>query len=347
MTQILIADHNNDRQQLLAQFLSSNGYTVLTASNGAQAMKIVLREAPEILIVEWSLQGISGLDLCSFVREHEGVGRICVILLGVQKWKMDDGEWNWSEENIIDGLGAGADDYLARPINNNELLARIRSGLRIVELGGTMDEQNIALYLRSSQLAVANQKLEEANKKLRVATATDELTGLLNRREGNNRIREYWASGMRHDVPLACVLVDIDDFKSFNDTHGHAVGDAVLCHTAKMLRTYSREDEVVCRWGGEEFLILCPQSTVQAAFDGANRLVSEIANRPLCCAVSGRRSGCKSTMHITISAGVAERESTMALPKDLIKAADEAMYAAKEAGKNRVHKASPVTCSIV
>lgn len=327
MTQILIADHDNDRQQLLAQLLSSNGYTVLTASNGAQAIKTVLSEAPEILIAEWSLQGINGLDLCSFVREHEGVGHICVIFLASSEWTMrEGGEWNWVEENLIVGLGAGADDYLIRPFHEKELLARIRSRLRIVELSRTMDEQHLALYLRGTQLALSNQKLEAANEQLRMAAATDELTRLFNRREGGRRLREYWASATRHNVPLACILIDIDDFKAFNDIHGHGVGDAVLQHTADVLQRFSRTDEVVCRWGGEEFLILCPRSTVRAAFDGANRLVREISDRFL-PHDTGR-------LHITISAGVAERECAMKKLEEMIKAADTAMYAAKNTGKN-------------
>ena len=303
MAQILIAD-NTERQQPLVQLLSSCGYTVLTASNGVQATRSVLSEAPEILIASWSLPQMDGLELCRFVRGRESAGYTYVILLGADK------------EKVVEALHAGADDYLVRPVNEIELLARIRSGQRVVELHRNMDKQNVALHLRSTQLALTNERL-------RIIATTDELTELVNRREGFERIREHWASAVRHSVPLACILVDIDNFKMLNDTHGHAVGDAALRHTADTLRKFSRADEVVCRWGGEEFLILCPQATAQTALGGASRLVREVADRPL------------DDMHITISAGVAERGRAMKSPEEMIKIADDAMYAAKNAGKNR------------
>ena len=301
---ILIADNNDKSRVALAHRLSSSGYEVLTASDGRQAMHIVLKDAPDILVASWSLPQMYGLELCRFIRGRESIGYTYVILLGTDK------------EKVVEGLQAGANDYLAKPVNEDELLARICSGQRIVELHRNMDKQNVALHLRSTQLALTNERL-------RIIATTDELTELVNRREGFERIREHWASAVRHSVPLACILVDIDNFKMLNDTHGHAVGDAALRHTADTLRKFSRADELVCRWGGEEFLILCPQATAQTALGGASRLVREVADRPL------------DDMHITISAGVAERGRAMKSPEEMIKIADDAMYAAKNAGKNR------------
>lgn len=320
MTRILIADNNTDTRQSLAHRLSSVGYEVLTASDGLRAMRLVLEEDPGILLAEWSLPRMDGLELCCFVRKHEGARYTYVILLGTE------------EEKVVEGLQAGADDYLTRPFNENELLARIRSGQRIVELHRDMDKQNVSLHLHGAQLSIANEQL-------RIMATTDRLTGLVNRWEGDKRIREYWASATRHNVPLACMLIDIDGFKVFNDTYGHAMGDSVLRNTAETLRELSRTDEIVCRWGGEEFLILCPQATIQTAFDGANRLVREIADRPLL--YDGGR------LCVTISAGVAERRCDMERPEEMIKIADDALYAAKKAGKNRVHTAGPVTCTSV
>ena len=210
-------------------------------------------------------------------------------------------------------------------------MARVRAGERIIQLQADLERRNREVHRINAEMEITHHKLAEANAKLNLMATTDELTGLTNRREAMARLAHAWAAADRHGHPLACIALDIDHFKSFNDGHGHALGDLVLKKTARILQRTARKDEPVCRMGGEEFLVLCEQSTEAMAAVGAERLRTAIESGVVQCDDLDLR--------VTVSLGVAERTPEMRDPDHLLKAADEALYAAKHSGRNRVCRA--------
>jgi diguanylate cyclase (GGDEF)-like protein len=211
-------------------------------------------------------------------------------------------------DSRVEGLRIGADDYVSKPFDERELLARVGGMLRIKQLH---DDVQLAKS-RLARLAVQ-----------------DELTGLYNYRYLHTRLAEEFKRAERYRDPLACAMIDIDKFKSFNDAHGHDVGDAVLAEVAERLRGAVREIDVVARYGGEEFLLVLPSTHFSGALTVADRVWRAVGGVPL------RKEG--KELSITISVGVALYPSRDVRTKDqLLKAADRALYQAKEDGRNRI-----------
>ena len=308
---ILVVDDDAFILSMLTKYLSDAGYEVLTASTGVEALRIIHSEGCPLVITDWMMPEMDGLDLCRAIRASEGVGFAYVIMLTAQT----------DEDSLAKAFDAGADDYLAKPCRKQELLARLKAGVRALTSEAKVAMQQLAIHKTNAELETLNDKLQ------RMAT-TDELTGLPNRREAMARLADYWAAANRADEPLACMMLDIDHFKRCNDTHGHDVGDAVLRDTARVLKRCARAGETVFRLGGEEFVVLCPGATTETAAVGADRLRAAVeANR----IEQGRVS-----LGVTISVGVAERSHRSSSPDDLLKLADGALYEAKRSGRNRV-----------
>ncbi len=316
---ILIVDDDPFALTLLGRYLTDAGHSVVTAPNGAEALRMLLADGPPIVITDWSMPVMDGLELCRAIRSHEGIAFAYVIMLTATGPDTDQ---------ITAVFDAGADDYLCKPFKHKELLARLRAGERIVRLHQTVERRNRELHRVNAQMAVAYSQLGEANEKLNRLVMTDELTGLINRREAIARLSSAWAAAERRGSQLSCIMMDIDRFKHCNDAYGHAAGDAVLKETSRILRAAARRDESVCRIGGEEFFVICPQSSADQAAVGAERLRRAVADSIV--HVHGLE------LRMTISAGVAERTPAMHSPDDMLRAADHALYAAKHSGRNRV-----------
>jgi two-component system, cell cycle response regulator len=308
---ILVVDDDAAALQLLERYLRNAGYDVVTAANGAEALNIDLAVAPQMIITDWMMPELNGLELCRRLRAHPDLGFVYVIVLTAQA----------ERDRVVEALNAGADDYLTKPYGREELLARVRAGQRIVHLQAD-------LATRNREIAQTNTQLSLVNEKLRVMSVTDELTGLANRREALTRLAECWALAGRYGDPLSCMVADLDYFKRLNDTYGHAAGDRALKEIARRLQESVRAGELVCRLGGEEFLILCPRASVHAAQAAAERLRAAVAAAPV--------DWDGAQLPVTISLGVAERTAAMPSQEHLLKAADDALYAAKAAGRNRV-----------
>lgn len=311
---ILVADDDRATLLLLARYLESAGYRVLTASNGAEAMRVLLAEGPQIVLADWVMPEMDGIELCRAIREHEGAGFVYTIILTA----LND------EDRLVTAFDAGADDFLVKPLNRKELLARVRAGDRIVRLERDLAARTREMHLQNAQLAIVNDKLN-------TMAITDELTGLFNRRAAMDRLREVWAGAVRHGQPLACISLDIDHFKSINDTHGHDFGDLVLRDVARVLRDATRLGESCCRVGGEEFLIICPTTTAEMGGRAGERLRLAVEKHQI--------RKLDKTLNVTVSLGVAERTPTMEAIDDMLKQADDALYIAKRSGRNRVHVA--------
>jgi two-component system cell cycle response regulator len=233
------------------------------------------------------------------------------------------------EDQVVEAYEAGVDDYLTKPINPKILLARLRAGERVVGLQNEIEADREDILRFAAELAMTNRRLEEA-------ALLDSLTGIPNRRYAMERIHQEWAAADRGARPLACMVIDVDHFKQVNDNYGHDTGDMVLQRVADILKHTARTHDVCCRLGGEEFLVVCPDSDAAAAAQCAERLRQAVA--------AMRVSVGNVALQVTVSVGVAARASGMSSPDVLIKEADRAVYRAKEEGRNRtcVHQPRPM-----
>ncbi|MCG8404228.1 MAG: diguanylate cyclase [Phycisphaerales bacterium] len=314
---ILIVDEDPADLKLITEMVKELGIEILTAATGQEALRVIASEEPRIVITDLTMPEMNGLQLCETLRRHEGIRFIYIIVVtGRGSGKM------------IEAFNAGADDFLTKPLNKDELLVRLRAADRIVCMESDLAKRTREVHRTNAEMAVAHKQLNRANERLREMATTDELTSLLNRREAMSRLSELWAARDRYDQNFSCIMVDIDHFKSFNDLHGHAAGDEVLKETAELFMKNIRQTDNACRIGGEEFLILCSNVGVDGAAVCAEKLRVEIEEHAYMYH--------HEELKVTVSLGVAEPTPDMEGPDDLLKAADKALYRSKDLGRNRV-----------
>jgi len=308
---VLAVDDDPTSLKLLEHLLVRSGHVVSVARDGTAALQLALEANPQVVIADWLMPGMDGLELCRALRRIEAGRDIFFLLLTGRV----------EEDRVVEAFDAGVDDFVTKPFNPRILLARLKGGQRVIELKQQVE---------SERSTVRNQvaELGQLTRKLRTAAMTDVLTELPNRRYALKKLEQEWDSSVRNDRPLSVIMVDVDHFKQVNDTHGHGIGDLVLRETAGVLRDHSRLGEEPTRLGGEEFLVICPNTNLQQARACAERLrVAVAAHEMRGGAYAGR---------ITVSLGVAARGPEAKSIDALIKGADEAVYAAKSAGRNQV-----------
>ncbi len=304
---ILVVDDHPDNIQVLRARLEARGYIVDEAADGEQALeRIYASPQPHLILLDVMMPKIDGFEVVRRMKSDESLPFIPVIM----QTALD------TTESMVQGLDAGADDYISKPINFRELDARVKSLLRIQSL--------------QASLAQREKELSEANAQLLVMSSTDVLTGVSNRRALEQRLHEMWEHSQRLREPLSLVMCDIDHFKRVNDEYGHQAGDTVLQQFAQLLETEAREIDSVGRYGGEEFVLLLPGTVLDAAVTFAERLRGCVEEREF-------TYGEDKTLHRTMSCGVASWPHPLVVDQEaLIWAADEALYVAKESGRNRV-----------
>jgi diguanylate cyclase (GGDEF)-like protein len=254
---------------------------------------------------------MDGIELTKALRQTKiGKGIFMLVLTGFE-----------DDERLIEAFEAGVDDFMPKPLKPRVLAARLRAGQRIIKLQQEIERDREEIRHFAAELAVTNRRLQEV-------ALTDVLTGFPNRRYGMERLQQEWAVAGRTGRPMACLMVDLDEFKLINDTYGHDVGDMVLKQTATALKKGLRTQDVICRTGGDEFLIICPDTNLQAALVCAERVRRSVEGLPIATGMLQLKS--------TISIGVATRDSGMNDAGDLIKRADQGAYLAKQRGRNRV-----------
>ena len=302
---ILVVDDHEDNIELLRARLEARGYDVEGASDGEQALEAVVRVCPDLILLDVMMPKIDGIEVVRRLKANRALPFIPVIM----QTALD------STENKVEGLDAGADDYITKPINFAELEARVNSLLRIKKL--------------QTELASREKELSELNDRLREISLTDGLTKVDNRRSLEERLHEMWEHSLRLHEPIAIVMCDIDKFKSVNDTYGHQAGDSVLKEFAQLLKGEAREIDRVGRYGGEEFLLILPGTVLDAAVTFAERLREKVENHTF--------SYAGGTLNRTMSCGVAASPHPRVKDQEgLLRAADDALYVAKETGRNRV-----------
>jgi diguanylate cyclase (GGDEF)-like protein len=307
---ILLADHDPSSLAFLERFLVLSGHRVRCATDARSALYAFFEHAPPLVIVDAALPDFGGLELCRRLRQTSA-GRQCYVIMLTPP---DD------EETLLRLFEAGVDDFVTKPFAARPLFARIRASLRVVSLQHKVNSDRDEIHRVHAELAVAHRRLEQD-------ALTDVLTGLPNRRYLIDRLAHDWAAARRGGTPLACMVVDIDHFKAVNDTYGHDVGDEVLRSVGTVLQRHVRGTDVVCRFGGEEFVVITAtdfDSALQFA-ERLRRAIEEEMPRPL-----------PFDRPLTVSIGVDVRSPHTRSPEALLKAADEGLFLAKRNGRNCV-----------
>ena len=296
---ILVADDDPINRVLLQRFLANWNYEVDLAANGAEAWEILKREdAPKLAILDWMMPGMDGPEICREVRNLNNRSYVYILLLTGNNEKGD----------IIAGLDSGADDYLTKPFDANELKARLRAGRRILEL---------------------QEQLLSTNGELKFQAEHDSLTGMWSRAKVLETMRTELGRAHREGTAVGIILADLDHFKGINDTYGHMAGDAVLRETAKRMRSSVRPYDTIGRYGGEEFLIVVPGCDQSNAVKRAEQLRLAVGTEPA--------NTSEGMISVTLSLGVTVSGVPMLHEAErLVRAADVALYEAKSGGRNQV-----------
>lgn len=309
---ILVVDDHPDNLEIIAVRLQSRGFEIDTATNGQEALDKVLANPPQLILLDVMMPLMDGYEVSRRIKQDENLPYIPIILVTARD----------STQDKVEGLDAGADDYLTKPINFPELEARVRSMLRIKRLQDELDQKN--------------RELEVVNKRLRKLSITDGLTELFNHRHVHELLHEEFERSNRSGEPMAVAMMDLDRFKHINDTYGHPTGDVILYETADILRETAREIDMSGRYGGEEFIVILPGADEEAAEQFAERVRASVEDHVF-------RDEAQE-VRMTVSGGVASYPTPgVDQPDLLIKRADQALYAAKEGGRNRIVRSSTLS----
>jgi len=294
---VLVAEDDAMFRRILQSWLTTWGYEVTMAEDGAQAWAILQQEIrPQVLILDWMMPALNGLELCSKVRERNQTPYQYILLATAKDAKQD----------LVRGLEAGADDYLTKPFDRSELKARLRACNRI-------------LTLQDDQI--------QAHEQLRFQATHDALTGLWNRGEILQMLRRELERSARSLTTTGILMLDIDHFKAINDTYGHLTGDAVLREVTQRISKAVRSYDSIGRYGGEEFVIVLPGCSREQVDLGAERVRAAVDAGPV-------RVN-ESQIAVTVSIGAAVTTHGAISDEEILAAADAALYRAKEIGRNR------------
>ncbi|RKY92859.1 diguanylate cyclase response regulator [candidate division KSB1 bacterium] len=303
---ILVVDDIAINLELQKAYLTAAGYEVIEAKSGQEALQKVRDEKPDLILLDVMMPKMSGYEVCKILKNDPETQFIPIIMVTALT----------SVEDKIRGIEAGADDFISRPFNKTELMARVKSLLRIKFL--------------QDQLHQRMQELSEARERLQQLAITDGLTGLFNYRYFREQLEHEINRAERHNLDVSLVMMDIDFFKYYNDRNGHLAGDEVLKHIANILCSNVRKIDIAARYGGEEFALILPETDKNSAVIVAEKIRKLIEDDPI--PHEERQPNGK----LTISMGVSNFPDDSRTAKGLIEIADRRLYNAKQAGRNVV-----------
>jgi diguanylate cyclase (GGDEF)-like protein len=304
---ILVADDEPINRTLIQRRLERAGYYVLAAENGREAVEAAMRSLPDLIILDVMMPLMDGLEACRLIKENGATRDIPIIFLSAR-----------DETDVkVSGLSLGANDYISKPFKAEELLARVEVAMR-------MKRERDHLRLSAEEAKASAQVAQER-------AMTDQLTGLLNRYGLQRVLAHEYAEARRYSRPLSCLMTDLDNFKLINDTFGHIVGDAALKQVSAILTQVVRGSDMVSRYGGDEFLVLLPETDIEGA--------EALAEKVRAAAASQAFGDGEPRFQLTLSIGAATLSDGES-GNDMIVRADLALYDAKEHGRNRVGKMS-------
>jgi diguanylate cyclase (GGDEF)-like protein len=307
---VLIAEDDPVSSLVLKKTLTKWGHTVVATTNGAEAWQELQEEdAPRVAILDWLMPGMGGPELCRKIRKEPNTSASYIILLTALNRK----------ENLLEGLEAGADDYITKPFDSHELRVRLQAGMRIVELQSSLTK-------RVQELETAIGERKKAEEALRQLTLTDELTGLYNYRGFSTLAAHQLKSNRRAKESSVLIYADMDGLKQINDTFGHAEGSLAIVNVAQLLRQTFRESDIVGRLGGDEFAILAQEITPNALDTMLRRLRENLR-------VYNIEQNHSYPLSLSIGATHIEPQVRLGI-EELIARADEAMYEQKRSRKH-------------
>jgi diguanylate cyclase (GGDEF)-like protein len=292
---ILIADDSATVRALARWELEAVGFEVTDVRDGQQALDSAFANPPDVVLLDIEMPVLDGYQTIRALKADARTADVPVVFLTGRV----------GTEDVVRALKLGGHDYLRKPPEAAELLARVGSALRVKQL--------------QDELRARADELDRVSR-------TDHLTGLHNRRHMEEHLQILKASARRHGYPHAVLVIDVDHFKAVNDQLGHTAGDRVLQEIARRLEASLRTEDVLGRWGGEEFLLLLPHTTAAAAQVLGNRLRGSTSETPIDSLVG------KVTVTLSIGGAAAEEPGD----HDLLQLADQQLYAAKDAGRDRV-----------
>jgi two-component system cell cycle response regulator len=294
-TTVLIADDSLVVRAVVRSGLEEEGYQVTEAEDGTTALERCRQSAPDVILLDVEMPGLTGHQVLAQLKSDDALKDVPVVFL-TGRTSMDD---------VLTALRGGAHDYLKKPFEAAELVARVGAAAKVKKL---------------------QDRLRERNDDLERVSRTDMLTGLNNRRHMDEELTRQHSIARRGRSDLGLILLDIDHFKHVNDTYGHAAGDQVLCEFARRLLGQLRAGDIAGRWGGEEFLVILPNTGLEGTRQVAERICTATAVTPI--TAEGHR------ITVTVSGGCAIGPA--AGPDVLVSTADTQMYQAKQAGRNRI-----------
>ena len=281
-------------------------HQLITIVPAAGVYEQAIEHEVDLVILDLDIKGTDALRLASQIRSQERTRHLPLLSLGRQS----------DTARLLKGLELGINDYILKPIELNELLARVRTQIRRKRF------QERLLANHEASLAMA---------------LTDNLTGLFNRHYFTSHFEGLLRHAREQNRPIAVVMLDVDHFKSVNDTYGHAAGDQVLKELARRIQAGVRNFDLIARLGGEEFVVVMPETRTHEAQRASERIRQQIARTPFPI------SSPKNELPITVSIGVSGSEVGAEDSETMLRQADEALYEAKRTGRNRVviHGAQP------
>lgn len=307
---ILLVDDDANIINLLSKRLTQEGFHVISAKDGKSGIDLAASQIPDIILLDLLMPEVSGKDVLKELKNNPDTASIPVIIVSAVA----------DTEDKIDGLSLGANDYIVKPFRFQEVIARINTQLRIAMLQKELEQRHNDLL--------------EKNKLLKKLAVTDPLTGLFNKGYLMKRLHSEIARSARYNEPISGIMIDIDFFKKINDTYGHLVGDEVLKHISRIIKELTRSIDIVTRYGGEEFFVICPNTSLEGVVNLGERIRERVEKTPFIVDNNV-------IVSVTVSVGIKCENLNLSVNPDtatttLINSADLALYKAKSNGRNRV-----------